>query len=123
MNKTLLCITLALALACRREAPSQPPAQRPLEVSAPAGARVPVEVDGEGYHPARIKAPAGARLTLVFRRTTDETCGQQVQFPSLNVRHDLPLNQPVEVAVTVPASGSLGFTCGMNMYQGSVLVQ
>jgi plastocyanin domain-containing protein len=51
------------------------------------------------------------------------TSALRLVFPTTNVRRDLPLNQAVEVPVTVPASGSLAFTCGMNMYQGSVVVQ
>jgi plastocyanin domain-containing protein len=120
---TTLALTalLPLGVACKKEAPLTPRA--PAEVTASPNSRVAVSVDGEGYHPATIRAPAGSHLTLVFTRTTDECCGQQLVFPSINVRRDLPLNQPVEVSITVPASGSLSFTCGMNMYQGSVVVQ
>ena len=34
---------------------------------------------------------------------------------------DLPLNKPVEVAVTVPATGEVGFACGMDMFHGTVV--
>jgi plastocyanin domain-containing protein len=84
---------------------------------------VSVSVDGEGYHPATIRARPGSALTLVFTRTTDECCGQQLVFPAQNIRRDLPLNRPVEVALTVPATGSVNFACSMNMYQGSVVIQ
>jgi plastocyanin domain-containing protein len=125
VTKTLVTMAMAAVLvagaACKKDAPPAP--RSPAEVAAPASGRVAVTVDGEGYHPATIRAAAGRQLTLVFTRTTDECCGQQLVFPSTNVRRDLPLNQPVEVPVTVPATGSLAFTCGMNMYQGSVVVQ
>ena len=125
MTRTMVIIALGAALtafaACKRDAPPAP--RSPAEVVAPASGRVAISVDGEGYHPATIRAAAGRQLTLVFTRTTDECCGQQLMFPSNNLRRDLPLNQPVEVPVTVPATGSLGFTCGMNMYQGTVVVQ
>lgn len=123
MKKTLVTLGLMamVTAACKKQAPAAP--QAPAEVVAPASGRVAVAVDGEGYHPATIRAAAGRQLTLVFTRTTDESCGQQLVFPTTNVRRDLPLNQAVEVPVTVPASGSLGFTCGMNMYQGTVVVQ
>lgn len=123
MKKTLVTLGLVAVVmtACKKDAPPAP--RTPAEVVAPASGRVAVTVDGEGYHPATIRAAAGRQLTLVFTRTTDESCGQQLVFPTTNVRRDLPLNQAVEVPVTVPASGSLGFTCGMNMYQGAVVVQ
>ncbi|MBL8600979.1 MAG: cupredoxin domain-containing protein [Myxococcales bacterium] len=111
------CGVLVGLLACKQAA------SRPTQsVTVAAGARVPVTV-GEGYSPETIRAPAGAALTLVFTRNTDESCGQTLVFPSLNLRRELPLNQPVEVAVTVPATGALNFTCGMNMYRGAVTVQ
>lgn len=117
-------VALLAASACKKTdaAPAAPHAA--AEVTAPADGRVAIAVDGEGYHPATIRAAAGRQLTLVFTRTTDETCGQQLVFPSMNnLRRDLPLNRPVEVALTVPATGAVAFTCGMNMYQGSVVVQ
>lgn len=124
MNSKAMLVTVSMALlaACKRD-PPPPPRVAPAEVTAPADGRVAVSVDGEGYHPATIHAVPGAQLTLVFTRTTDETCGQQLVFPSLNLRRDLPLNRPVEVSVATPASGALAFTCGMNMYQGSVVAR
>lgn len=115
-----VALVLSLSLGCKREAP--PPARPPASVTVATGARVPITV-GEGYSPETVRAPAGAALTLVFTRNTDESCGQQLVFPTLNLRRDLPLNQPVEVAVNVPASGELRFTCGMNMYRGAVVAQ
>jgi plastocyanin domain-containing protein len=88
-----------------------------------AGGTITVRVDGSGYHPSRIAATAGSEVTLAFLRTTDECCGQQLKIPSLNITRDLPLNQSVAVQVRVPPSGQLGFTCGMDMYRGSVVVQ
>ncbi len=118
-------VVMAMASGCKsgaREATAQP-ARQPTTVTVAAGGRAAVRVDGEGYHPATVRAPAGASITLVFTRTTDECCGQQLVFPSANIRRDLPLNTAVAVAVTVPARGALNFTCGMNMYQGNVVVQ
>lgn len=93
--------------------------------SAPLAAANPIaiSVDADGYHPESVHAAAGKPARLVFTRTTDEGCGQQLVFPALGLRKDLPLNQPVGVDITMPASGSVAFTCGMNMYRGSVLVQ
>ena len=124
MNTKAMVVTVSMALlaACKRDV-APPPRVAPAELAAPANGRVEVTVDGDGYHPATIRAAPGAQLTLVFTRTTDETCGQQLVFPTLNLRRDLPLNRPVEVAVAAPASGALAFTCGMNMYQGSVVAR
>ncbi len=127
MKSKLMSVVVAVtlgAIACKKDPPAaRPAAHAAAEVTAPPNGRVAITVDGEGYHPATIRTAAGSPLTLVFTRTTDETCGQQVVFPSKHTTHDLPLNRPVEVTVTAPATGSLAFTCAMNMYQGAVVAQ
>jgi plastocyanin domain-containing protein len=57
---------------------------------------------------------------LVFTRTADSTCIAQLKTPDGKLI-DLPMNAPVEVAVTVPASGEVGFACGMDMFHGKVV--
>lgn len=82
-----------------------------------------VTVDGQGFHPASLAAPANEHVRVTFKRTSDEGCAKQVVFPSSNLRRDLPLNQPVDIDVHMPASGSLAFQCGMGMLKGSIVVQ
>jgi plastocyanin domain-containing protein len=118
MRKTAtVLVTLAFATlaACNKKA----------DASATADGRpvVKVAVDGSGYHPSEAKAPAGKPVRLEFTRTSDEGCGQQLVFPTLNIKKDLPLNQPVAVDVTMPASGKVAFTCGMDMYRGAVVAE
>ncbi len=82
-----------------------------------------ITVDASGFHPDSVRAPANSPTRLVFTRVSDEGCGQQLIFPTLDIRRDLPLNTAVPVDFTMPASGSVAFTCGMNMLRGSVVVQ
>jgi plastocyanin domain-containing protein len=83
--------------------------------------RVTVSVTASGYEPSTVQAAAGEPLTLVFKRTTDQTCGQEVVFPDRDIRRSLPLNEEVEVELTAPANETIAFTCGMGMYRGSVV--
>jgi RND family efflux transporter MFP subunit len=80
-------------------------------------------VGEQGYEPSRVTVHAGAPTRLTFLRTTDKTCGTAVQFPSLNIRRELPLNQPVEIVFTPPTTGDIEFVCGMKMIRGTVVVQ
>jgi plastocyanin domain-containing protein len=75
------------------------------------------------YAPAEISAEPNQPIRLVFTRTSDEGCGQQLVFPDLDIRRDLPLNERVAVDLTVPESGRVDFTCGMGHYEGSVVVR
>jgi cobalt-zinc-cadmium efflux system membrane fusion protein len=86
-------------------------------------ARARVLVTEKGYEPASVTLPGGAHAEVTFIRTTDQTCGTEVVFPSLNIRRPLPLNQPVTIDIAVPTSGTVAFQCGMNMLKGSVIAQ
>mgnify|MGYP000991670031 CR=1 FL=1 len=93
-------------------------------VPAPPGAtEIAISVDESGYHPTEAKAPAGKPVRLVFTRTTDAGCGQQLVFPDQKIRKDLPLKQPIAVDITMPASGKVSFACGMDMYKGAIVVE
>ena len=117
-----LALSSLVAVACQREQAHRPPAV-PSVATVGSDGRMTITVDDQGYHPATIRAAAGRALTLVFHRTDALNCGDKVRFPTLNIERDLPVGTDVAVAVNAPASGELAFTCGMNMYRGSVVVQ
>jgi plastocyanin domain-containing protein len=80
-------------------------------------------VSNKGYDPSRVQAKAGQPLTLVFTRTTDQGCGDELVIADHDIQRDLPLNQPVEVTFTPNTAGEITFTCGMGMYDGKVVVK
>jgi cobalt-zinc-cadmium efflux system membrane fusion protein len=79
-----------------------------------------VKVTDSGFEPARLSLKAGVPARITFTRTSDKTCGTAVEFSSLKIRRDLPLNQPVIIEFT-PQKGELAFACGMNMLKGTVV--
>lgn len=92
----------------------------PASTTADGRRQIAISVDAVGYHPAESHAKAGEAVELVFTRTTDDGCGQEVVIPSLKLKRELPLNKPVSIDVTMPAKGKLAFACGMDMLHGSV---
>ena len=82
--------------------------------------RVAITADTSGYKPDKIPGKPGEKLLLVFTRTADSTCISQLVTPDKKTV-DLPMNAPVEVAVTVPQTGEVGFACGMDMFHGTVV--
>lgn len=122
-----ILVALAASPACRgedrggdREAAA--PAPAPLPAPAPPGqARtIDIRVDEKGYHPPSSPARAGEKLVLAFTRTAESECVHHVLVDGKST--ELPLNQRVEIPVTMPAAGQLVFTCGMKMYEGRVAV-
>jgi len=125
-NSILLALGLAClaAAACSKDAKVEPRVAPVTAGSAGADGvrRISIEANTKGYVPDRIAARPGEKLVLVFTRTIDSTCIAQLKTPDGKLV-DLPKGTPVEVAVTAPQSGEVGFACGMDMFQGVVIAE
>jgi plastocyanin domain-containing protein len=88
--------------------------------------RIESSVTTRGFDPDEINVPAKKPITLVFTRKTDQTCTKSVVLTledGKKVEKDLPLDKPVEVAVTFPKAGKLSYACSMDMAKGVIVVQ
>ncbi|MBE7451981.1 MAG: cupredoxin domain-containing protein [Kofleriaceae bacterium] len=120
----LVVVAASLALAgCdkKSDAPRRTPPP-PATVTADGTRTVPVHVNDEGFEPAKISARAGEKLELEVTRKSKSACAAQVKVGDGPVV-DLAVDQPVKLAVTVPASGEVRFACGMDMMTGVVVVE
>ena|SRR6185312_3807049 len=81
-----------------------------------------VAVTEKGFEPDRVEVAPGKPVTLRFTRKVAETCADAVDVQGDPVRHMLPVNAPIEVRVTPPASGKLAFACPMGMVRGAIVV-
>jgi plastocyanin domain-containing protein len=122
----LLCLALT---ACSKktddkQAPAPPPpaAVTAGNVGSDGLRHIAVEANKEGYKPDKIAGKPGEQIVLVFTRTADSECISQLKAPDGKMV-ELPLDQPVEVSVTVPQTGEVGFACGMDMFHGVVVAQ
>ena len=119
-----LSLVLALVLvACKKEAKIEPTGPTPVTagtVGADGVRRVSIEANIEGYKPDRIGGKPGEKLVLVFTRTADATCIAELKTPDGKLV-ELPKGTPIEVAVMVPQSGEVGFSCGMDMFHGAII--
>ena len=114
MKRAALLAPLALASAVFADAP---PAAAP---------RIEIAVTKRGFEPDTITVPAHKPVTLVFTRKTEQTCTKTVVLKlddGKQVERDLPLDKPVEIALTFPRAGKLGYTCSMDMTHGVIVVQ
>jgi plastocyanin domain-containing protein len=113
-----------IVVGCKKEAAPEPQkaVSPPAQVTKDGVRRIEVEAGQDGYVPARIAGKPGEKLMLVFTRTIDADCLAQLKTPDGRLV-DLPKGKPVEVAVTVPQTGELGFACGMDMFHGVIVAQ
>lgn len=96
------------------------------EADAPTQSAVQIAriyVTPQGYEPASMTVQAGRPIKLRFLRTSENVCGTEVMFPSLDLKRALPLNQPVDIELTPSKSGEVAFVCDMNMLKGTIIVQ
>ncbi|MCC6931553.1 MAG: cupredoxin domain-containing protein [Gemmatimonadaceae bacterium] len=91
-------------------------------VASTGVAEVPIVVKG-GYSPATVRVPRGARVRLVFDRQEESSCSEEVVFPDFGVRRFLPAHEKTVVELTPNKAGSYGFTCGMSMLRGTLVVE
>jgi plastocyanin domain-containing protein len=106
----LAVVTLALTSGC----------QNKKEPQAGPAADVPVRVTEKGFEPSRIEVKKGSNATLVFTRVTDKTCATDVVFSGNGAHLDLPLNQPVRIALGT-VNENIPFACGMKMITGEIV--
>ena len=113
--KTLLAVAMLVAVA----APS-------LAGPKQKNVRLDIQVTEKGFEPDAINVPAKKPVTLVFTRKTDSTCTKSVVLKlddGKKIEKELPLNKAVEIAVTFPKAGRLGYACSMDMNKGTIVVQ
>ena len=107
----MIALTLALTSGCQKK--KEPQALGPAT-------DVPVRVTEKGFEPSRIEVKKGSNATLVFTRVTDKTCATDVVFSGNGAHLDLPLNQPVRIALGT-VNENIPFACGMKMITGEVV--
>ena len=81
-------------------------------------------VSGEkGFEPQSVEVAKGQPVTLIFKRTTDMTCGTEVVFENDGSKYALPLGKDVRVTLHPTEPGEIHYTCGMNMLTGTIVVK
>jgi plastocyanin domain-containing protein len=90
-----------------------------VEVS---GDEVDITVEG-GYKPASVVIPFGKTTKLSFFRKDTSSCLEEVVLGDFKIRKFLPLNEKVTLEVTPQKKGEFGFSCGMNMFHGKLVVK
>lgn len=110
------------------------PEEGAMQAAPPVGVAEPQMEDGVqvvevtigqmGYSPQEIELQAGVPARLVFTREIEGDCPSQVQVPAFGIEPTpLPMNEPVAVEFTPEAAGTFRFVCGMEMMEGTLVVE
>ena len=76
-----------------------------------------------GYKAGAATVKAGQRVALTFHLKSEAGCGDQVSVPDAKWKKGLKVGQSATVEYTPTKSGVLHFSCGMGMYQGTIIVK
>jgi plastocyanin domain-containing protein len=125
--RTPLFVALCLLTlsACKKDEVAAPPAAvaKVEAVKPAAGPRtIALEVTGDGFVPANVNVKAGEAVKLVVTRRTDETCATELLIEGTDIKQELPLNKPVEIAWTPTKPGKVKFGCAMDMMVSGMLI-
>lgn len=82
-----------------------------------------VTIDGGKYTPNVITVDRGKPVELTFKGGQELGCGGTVVFKSLNQSKEVESGKSVTFAFTPDQAGEIPFTCGMEMYDGKVVVK
>jgi plastocyanin domain-containing protein len=117
----MMCVLLLLGCSKSKSNPPEPEVPIP---PAPAGVQqTKVIVDDKGFTPSHVEVKKGKAASLVFVRTTDDTCAKEVVFPEIKLEKDLPLRTAVAIDIPTGEARTLTFQCGMAMYKSAVVIQ
>lgn len=81
-----------------------------------------ITVENGTYRPSRLKVSAGQPVTLTFLRKDASACAAMVVFPDADVSEELPLNKAKTIVLPAMSRGEYTFTCQMQMYRGTLVV-
>ena len=96
-----------------------PAAEAPIPADAK---RIDVAVKDDGFSPSTIEVKKGETVVLRFNRTTKSECLKAIAIPDLSIKKDLPMNTPVEVAITPQKEGKMTLQCWMAMVKATINV-
>lgn len=82
-----------------------------------------ITIDGGKYTPNLITVEHGKPVELTFKGGQELGCGGTVVFKSLNQSKEVESGKSVTFAFTPDKAGEIPFTCGMDMYDGKVVVK
>lgn len=91
-------------------------------VDSTGSLQVDITVDG-GYKPEVISIPYGRTTKINFLRKDPSSCLEEVVLGDFKIRKFLPLNEKVSIEITPKKKGEFGFSCGMGMFHGKLVVR
>jgi len=76
-----------------------------------------------GYSPEVVVISKNKTTKINFIRKDENPCLEEVVLSDFKIRKTLPLNRKVTIEITPRKTGEFGYSCGMNMFHGKIIVR
>lgn len=83
--------------------------------------KIEILVEG-GYKPSSISVQKGKPVTITFLRKDENPCLEEIVIPDFKIKKFLPVGEKVDIQITPKESGTIPFSCSMNMFYGKIKV-
>jgi plastocyanin len=111
------------AEAAQTEEPNTPPTKTELDITDETNPKIDMMVTPTGYSPNVIKVKKGVPVELNITNPGDNSCFSTFMMPDFNLENVNLKAGTTKLTFTPDKSGEYTFTCGMNMFKGTVIVE
>lgn len=102
---------------------SNPPAKTELDITMDKNPKIEMMVTPTGYSPNVIKVKKGVPVELNITNPGDNSCFSTFMMPDFDLNNVNLKAGTTKLTFTPDKQGEYTFTCGMNMFKGTVIVE
>jgi heme/copper-type cytochrome/quinol oxidase subunit 2 len=102
---------------------STPPAKIELDITKEKNPKIEMMVTPTGYSPNVIKVKKGVPVELNITNPGDNSCFSTFMMPDFDLNNVNLKAGTTKLTFTPDKTGEYTFTCGMNMFKGTVIVE
>lgn len=111
------------AEAAQTEETKNTPAQTELDLTKETNPKIEMMITPTGYSPNVIKVKKGIPVELNITNPGDNSCFSTFMMPDFNLNNVNLKAGTTKLSFTPDRSGEYTFTCGMNMFKGTIIVE
>lgn len=111
------------AEAAQTEETNTPAAKTELDITDETNPKIDMMITLTGYSPNVIKVKKGVPVELNITNPGDNSCFSTFMMPDFNLNNVNLKAGTTNLTFTPDKAGEYTFTCGMNMYKGTIIVE
>lgn len=120
----LIAIAAVVVVGCSAKSEPSAAPEQTSTASSPANVqKATITIDGGSYNPSVVTVERGKPVELTFVGGKELGCGGTIVLKSLNMTKSVESGKSVTFTFTPEAAGDIPITCGMDMYDGKVVVK